>query len=717
MHSSILLPFRRSIAFSMFCAGIVSLVTLKVFAQSCGGLGVPGDHSSSGTTFLLVYMQNDLATDDSGNPTRYQDVYVASNADVPDTVTITCKAFPKFRKVIFLPPHGSATYRLSNDPNVQYPAQDAIVEIAEVVDPTVFKVVSTAPITCYGMNNKQFTADAFLALPYNTSTPEYRVMAYYNSTAAGLDPMPSEFSVASFDNNNTVTIIPSAVTSSGGQPSVPMTFTLDSGDCVQIQGATTDILGDLTGSIVRSTSPVVVYGGDARTEAPTGLTINQGPPSRDHLCEAMPPLSTWGTSFVTRNFGRPGGDVLRVLASVDNTVVKINGKVWGAPLMANKFRDTIIVGGTSNALDNMVAVESSDPVLVGMIAMTADVSAKIGDPFLAIVPPLEQTYNDFTYFITTDTIPLGSYDPNNQFLIIATELSGAGQITIDNTTTPPKAAYTTLPFVFKNGKQYAITTVNQSPGIHRIISQNPLSSNGFTILAYGWGDVISYGYTAGQLLVPLKGIIALKSPTHSVAPSPGDSIHTPPSIVVRNILAEKIYFDSAKVSYSQNTQNIAVRLKKDISLETGTLNMAEEKTLELATSQPVQDVITGSVRIWYHSALWMNMMPVDFPFVITPQSQAGVGASSEQMVVLENYPNPVAGRTTVHFAIPSRAYASVKIYDALGRVARIVSEGMTNTGDQTVQVSMKGLIPGEYTLELISPELGINEHRKMIVIE
>ncbi|MEP7234576.1 MAG: IgGFc-binding protein, partial [Ignavibacteriota bacterium] len=604
-------------------------------AQGCGGRGgvPPG---SSGTKFLLVFMKNE-SYDYGWNAARYQDIYLASiDTFVHTKVTITCKEFPGWQKDIDLPPHGSLSYRLSTDPVIGFPGKNCIVESSDSIEYVVFKVVASAPISCYGMNNKVWTSDAFLALPYDPASTDYMVMAYTNSSHyfTASDKQPSEFSVASFDEHNVVTIIPAAATAGGHPKLIPMTFTLDSGDCVQIQADVNDSTADMTGSIVRAMRPVVVYSGSARTEMPNGFTVIQNGAtgtSRDHLCEAMPPLSTWGTSFIAKNFQRADGDVLRVLASVDSTVITINGKIWGAPLNAKEYRDTIILQ-SNFAIDNIAVVESSHPILVGMFANTADLTAQTGDPFLAIVPPLEQTYNAFTYFITTDTATTGSFYPNEQFLIVATEESGAGKISIDGKQPYPRAAYTFLPNAIRNGKKYAVTTIKQTSGIHQIISQNQKSSDGFTILAYGWGNVISYGYTAGQLLIPLKGIIPLNEPTGNI-PSPRDPAPKIPSIIVRNILAEKIYFDSARISYSQNEGDAVVRLKKDIALETGTLLMGQEKTLELTSSSKDQNVVSGKVRIWYHTAKWTNLMPVDFPFVLTPGTLADVTRSQPERII------------------------------------------------------------------------------------
>ncbi len=711
MYSPIVLPIRRLVAASVlaFCALLV--MPCYVYSQVCGGAGIPGSVTNLGTEFLLCFMQNEAPNSDiSAN----QDIYLASAGDTT-TVTITCKAFPNFKKVYFLQKNEALVYHISSDPGIH--SHDATMETDALVDQTVIRVVCTTPIACYGMNSKQYTADAFLALPRSVASTEYRVMAYYNSSQGGSN-MPSEFAVAAFDSNTTVKIWPSAVTQSGDtpDPNKPLVYILNAGEGVQIHADPDIPLLDLTGSRIESDKPIVVFGGSQRTEAPNGYAFNDQGGSqitRDHLCEEIPPTSAWGYSFVTKNFGRVFGDVVRVLAWKDNTVVKINGQVWGTPLAHDTYRDYIF-DLSDSAVGNVISVES-DPghtILVGMIAHSGP-DARNGDPFLAIVPPVDQPFNDYTYFITKD---FTTYYPNEQFLIIVTEQSETGNIFIDDTLVPA-LAFTSIPGLLNNGKHYAAATINQPiGGTHRIRTFDP---NGFTILAYGWGEKISYGYTAGGKYQPHSGIMPKTLPSLNAAPGQGD--HTPvlppPSITVRNIIMEKVYFDSAQITYTQNPHNIPVRLKDDITMVTQTIGVAEERTLELTTPQAVSEVISGSVRIWYHSKMWTDMYPVDFPFTITPQSRADVKSVAGQTVVLENYPNPVSGRTSVHFTIPQRASVSVRIFDALGRVVRTVVQSVVNSGEQEYQVSTKGFTPGEYTLELLAPELGISEHRKMIVIE
>src|SRR5207244_5276236 len=112
-----------------------------------------------------------------------------------------------------------------------------------------------------------------------------------------------------------------------------------------------------------------------------------------------------------------------------------------------------------------------------------------------------------------------------------------------------------------------------------------------------------------------------------------------------------------------------------------------------------------------------DLYPADFSFEIYPQLAASVDGGLEELALLEHYPNPSFGQTTIHIRIPRRSSASLKIYDALGRTVKEVFGGMLEAGDKTVNISTKEMLSGEYTLELSAPELGLIKHEHFIVIE
>lgn len=678
------------------------LIANSTYAQywldDCGGTGRKNEVTNSGTEFLVCFMQNELPTYVDINAT-YQDIYLAALDGVdPDdsvTITLTCNAIPTFRKVIKLPKRGSMTYNIDKDIN-----QFVLIESNEVVDDMVIKVVATQPIICYGMNHKQFTADAFLALPRNVAGDEYMVMSYQNSTLLSDGSRQSEFCVAAFDSNTVIEIIPACETRAGTAAGTILTYTLHAGQCVQIQ-ASDNITNDLTGSRVHSFGkPIVVYSGHVRAEVPAGFRYN--PPSentsRDHLCESIPPVSTWGSSFICNSFKNADvkdGDLVRVLARSNNTSIKVNGVPWGAPLGAGQYRDTLIKGVT--------AIETSDLALVGMFAHTTQISQGLGDPFFAVISPLNQTYNDFTFFVSQDAV----YNDNN-FVIIVTEKNGVGRVELDGVVIPA-IAFQNIPTVL-NGKSYAIATMNVLAGPHRV-EANTVPENGVTVLTYGFGSVDSYGYTAGSLLVPKKGIISDDYGFAGVAPG-----ETPRSeIRFMSILNEKVWLDSAVMTKISNPR-YTVRTKKNVAYDVSKLEGGERIALEVEAFPPTDEILFGEMTVYHHTTKWRGLLPAKVPFVVYPQTVAGVNATAYTDRSVTVYPNPIVGdKGSITLRLDRTTTAKIRLYDATGREVLEMPSRQINSIEETINFTTHGLASGSYVLELSMPELNRTERRHIII--
>src|SRR5437763_12064402 len=89
---------------------------------------------------------------------------------------------------------------------------------------------------------------------------------------SGPDEWPSEFTIVSNQDNNTVTVTPAWDIRQNGQPKVtahpkgqPFQVTLNKGDCVQFQTIVdqNDQNYDLTGTYIKSLKPVGVIGASA----------------------------------------------------------------------------------------------------------------------------------------------------------------------------------------------------------------------------------------------------------------------------------------------------------------------------------------------------------------------------------------------------------------------------------------------------------------------
>lgn len=668
--------------------------------DDCGGTGVVDDNTNEGREFLLCYMQNELVTDADINET-YQDIYLASLDDVEDsngkvTITITCNAFPTYKEIIQLSKRSSLTYHISRVLN-----QFVLIYSNEVVDDMVVQVASTHPIICYGMNHKKNTADAFLALPKNVAGDEYMVMSYPNSAfLQDGGPRESEFCVAAFEDNTKVDIIPSTLTKAGSLAGATISYTLNAGQCVQVQAS--DIVGsDLTGSRVHSyNKPVVVYGGHVRAEVPVGFKIDAaGSTSRDHLCESLPHVGSWGTSFLCTNIENPNvidGDFVRILARNPNTVVKVNGVVSGTPLGIGEHRDMQITGPT--------AIETSQPSLVGLFAHTTMISQGVGDPFFAIVSPLDQTYDDFTFFVSEAAV----YN-NNNYVVVVTEKSGVGKVTLDGNIIP-EIAFNNIPTTL-NGKNYAIARVNVAVGTHRVKTPNNYK-DGITVLAYGYGSVDSYGYTAGSLLVPKKGIIADDSPFAGVAPG-GEAPRS--EMRFMSMLNEKVWLDSAVMTSISNPR-YTVRTKKHLAFDISKIEGGEKMAVELEAFPPADEVLFGEMTIYHHTTKWRGLRPAVVPFVVYPNTTSGItnNTTGDNSVVV--FPNPIIGETgSVLLRIERSTSAALRLYDATGRQVRSVAPRQLNAGKENLSFPTEGLASGSYILEVELSGLNRTERRHIII--
>ncbi|OGU74600.1 MAG: hypothetical protein A3H45_10575 [Ignavibacteria bacterium RIFCSPLOWO2_02_FULL_55_14] len=66
----------------------------------------------------------------------------------------------------------------------------------------------------------------------------------------------------------------------------------------------------------------------------------------------------------------------------------------------------------------------------------------------------------------------------------------------------------------------------------------------------------------------------------------------------------------------------------------------------------------------------------------------------------QNYPNPFNPATTISFALPSRSFVSLKVFDALGREVTILLSEQLPAGKYSLQWNAVGLPSGVYFYRL-----------------
>jgi hypothetical protein len=358
---------------------------------------------------------------------------------------------------------------------------EALVIGTNVIDDLGIHVTSDNPISVYGLNQRNFSTDAYLAIPTAAWENEYLVMSY-----SGTFPDGSQFGIVAKEDNTTITITPTA--SYGGNiAGVPFVITLDEGETYQGRsGAGVD----LTGTTIEASSPVGVFGGHFCANVPIGVAFC------DHLTEMIPPSNSWGQSFVTVPFAeRENGDIFRILASEDNTDINVNGASQGL-LDRGEFIEINLSVASS--------IQSTAPVLVAQFMQGNEIDSDefVGDPAMMIIPPREQFLGSYTV-----STPATGFVTNH--LNIVVDNNGVGSIQLDGVNIPSED-FSPIPGTNFNSAQIPVDL-----GTYTLTS-----STAFGVFVYGTNDDDSYAYPGGQVYSAVAEVNSLAlSPAFSEGPA------------------------------------------------------------------------------------------------------------------------------------------------------------------------------------------------------
>ncbi len=412
-----------------------------------------------GTEFWLLMERNgDLDTD------LQQFLDITSDVSTTGTVEIPGLSFSQSFSV-----HPDSVTR------IELPYYIAI-EGSETVESKGIHVIAQQEVTVYGVSLMPYSSDAYLGLPLDILATQYLIMSYPNLTWWSGSPSISNISqlaIVSPYDNVTVTITPASDTYNNNPAGVPFQVVLNQGETYQVMGqATFDPADDLTGTLVQSSLPVAVFSGNSCTSVPTNIR------ACDHIIEQIPPIFTWGKSFVTYPLqGRENGDTWRVLSSSNNTDLFFNDSLV-ATLQFGDFYETVLTGP--------MHITASNPVLVMQFANGDDWDPGLssnGDPFMMLVPPFEQFMNNYT-FSTCGGYPY-------HYMTVTTATNGIPGLLLDGAPVPA-SLFNTIGITGFSG-----AGISLGLGSHTIKNTNGIP---FGIYVYGFGGYDSYGYPGGLSL-------------------------------------------------------------------------------------------------------------------------------------------------------------------------------------------------------------------------
>ncbi|HLY99341.1 MAG TPA: Ig-like domain repeat protein, partial [Candidatus Angelobacter sp.] len=348
----------------------------------------------------------------------------------------------------------------------------AVVRSTDQIESKGLHVVAKAPVTIHALDFVPGAADGFTALPTSVAGTDYVTIGYGNGDFFdGIEKFTigSEFAFVATQDNTTVTVSP-AQKAGNRLARIPYLITLNQGQTYQLQSNESD----LTGSTLSSDKPIAVVSGHkcAFVPAHAGLC--------NLLEEQIPSTDLWGKNFVTMPLSdrQTNGDIFRVVASQDQTQLKINGTV-AATLNRGDFFEQLL------ALPSSIAADK--PVLLAQYSQAGSLDGRFvgqavhADPFMVLVPPYDQFGGSYNVSLPTSGFL-------TQYLNVVAPTAGLdGAIQLDGA---PLSASSFIP-VGDSG--FSGTQIPVGTGIHHLAS----TSTPFSLTAYGFAEFDGYGYYGG----------------------------------------------------------------------------------------------------------------------------------------------------------------------------------------------------------------------------
>ncbi len=414
---------------------------------------------NKGTEFWLVMERN--------NNLNVDGVYLDITSDVVTTGYVEIPGLDYYEE-FSVKPDSISRVQLPDETQLYY---------SEEIEYKGIHVVSEEEITIYGMSLLDYSTDGYLALPLDILSTNYMVMSYphmtWKSSLSISTTLASQFAVVSPYDNVTVTITPSCKTASGIEAGESFEVVLNKGEAYQVQAYyDQDPIYDLTGSVVQSTLPVAVFSGSAAASVPADVSAS------DHLIEQLPPISTWGNNFIAYPLeGRQNGDTWRIISATDSNLISFN----------NSIIDTLNFGDYyETILEEPAYINSTEPVMVMQYANGDSYDPGLyqnGDPFMMLIPPVEQFMNSYTFSTPEDRFTY-------HYLSIIVPEEGVGAITLDDVLLS-EDVFDTI-----ENSGYCAVGLAIEEGTHSISSD--LSD--FGIYSYGFARYESYGCAGGLSL-------------------------------------------------------------------------------------------------------------------------------------------------------------------------------------------------------------------------
>ncbi len=363
-------------------------------------------------------------------------------------------------------------------------------------------ITSLKPVVVYAHILNAARSGSTLVFPTNVLGKEYVSLNFTQTTNQGR----SQITVVATEDNTTIEFNLKA--NSSGAPvrtaGQAYTISLNKGDVYQVQS-----LSDLTGSSIRSISttgstckPIAVFTGSTWTGfcSPTITSTNGG----DNLFQQVFPSNAWGRNYITAPFARKLSDIYRIIVKDPTTVVNLNGTVINAAtIKQNSYYDFV------SSQPNIITADKPILVVQYMTSQSCD-AGNIGDPEMVTINPLEQTINNVSVVSARRDLTPPNTNITSHYLNVLMKTANTGSLKIDGAV--PAASWIPIPNSVYSYLREDVTVSTQTNPSHNI-----QADSGFIAIAYGMGNVESYGYNAGTNIVDLNPPVTIQNPFPNLA--------------------------------------------------------------------------------------------------------------------------------------------------------------------------------------------------------
>ena len=243
---------------------------------------------------------------------------------------------------------------------------------------------------------------------------------------------------------------------------------------------------DLTGTRVETNKQVSFFSGHECTNVPSTVTYC------DLILEQLPPVQSWGTRFATAPLlARNSYDRFRIIAGdlaahVIIQCIEANGAAgYSDEVNLNSYDfHTVDIPST-----DFCWIEGTEKILVAQFCIGSSADGVASDPFMAIVPPVDQYSNSYTLATVPSVVQTYTHYLNilipeafyqlDQIFLNGVALSGSSVVSINRF----------------GVTQVRVVRTTVSEGVQTLYHTNPLAQLG--VIIYGFGTFNSYGYPGG----------------------------------------------------------------------------------------------------------------------------------------------------------------------------------------------------------------------------